>query len=126
MVLVGFGSNRGSVIAADEWDAPIERMEVPPARDGSWEDVLNRVGPGNKLLLLDEARSIDEMKRERGHRAIGVVYHPHYEHLGNYVPTVFPGRYDAFLHFDQTRAIHPLHIKVVEDGEVPETFPSGM
>ena len=46
VVLVGFGSNRGSVIAADEWDAPIERMEVPPARDGSWEDVLNRVGPG--------------------------------------------------------------------------------
>ena len=34
VVLVGFGSHRGSVIAGDEWGAPMRRMPVPPARGG--------------------------------------------------------------------------------------------
>src|SRR5215213_11494372 len=38
VVLVGFGSHRGSVVAGARWGAPMERMRVPPARDGSWED----------------------------------------------------------------------------------------
>src|SRR5512132_4565794 len=32
VVLVGFGTNRGTVIAGDEWGAPMRRMRVPPAR----------------------------------------------------------------------------------------------
>lgn len=43
-----------------------------------------------------------------GHRAIGVVYRPEYEQYGNYVPSIIPDRYDAFLHFDHTQALHPL------------------
>ena len=35
-------------------------------------------------------------------------------------------RYDAFLFFDETEALHPLHVQPREEGEVPETFPSGM
>ena len=93
--LVGFSSYRGSVIAAKDWEAPMERMRVPPARDGSWEDVLHRAGASNKLLLLESLRNADDFLTERGHRAIGVVYHPEYEHLGNYVPTILPYRYDA-------------------------------
>ena len=54
VVLVGFGSHRGSVIAGEEWDAPMERMPVPPAREGSWEDVLHRAGASDKLLLLTD------------------------------------------------------------------------
>ena len=50
VVLVGFGSHHGSVIAGREWDAPMERMPLPPARAGSWEDVLHRAGAENKLL----------------------------------------------------------------------------
>ena len=56
VVLVGFGSYRGSVIAGREWEAPMERMAVPPAREGSWEDVLHRAGAEDKLLLLDDVR----------------------------------------------------------------------
>ena len=66
------------------------------------------------------------MLQVRGHRAIGVVYHPEYEHYGNYVPTVLPKRYDAFLYLDETQALQPLHVQVREEGEVPETFPSGV
>ena len=31
VVLVGFGSYQGTVIAGDEWEAPMQRMAVPPA-----------------------------------------------------------------------------------------------
>src|SRR5437764_4001657 len=51
VVLVGFGSHRGSVIAADEWEAPMQRIEVPPGREGSWEDTLHQAGAEDKLLL---------------------------------------------------------------------------
>src|SRR5207248_6305974 len=90
VVLVGFGSYRGGVIAAEEWEAPMERMAVPPGRPGSWEEVLHRAGAEDRLLLLDEARGSEEFLETRGHRAIGVVYHSAYERHGNYVPTVLP------------------------------------
>jgi erythromycin esterase len=123
VVLVGFGSHRGSVIAGAEWGAPAERMPVPPAREGSWEDVLNRAGEEDKLLIFAEDE--DGLLEPRAHRAIGVVYDPAYERFGNYVPTVLSRRYDAFLYVDETRALHPLHMGTRENGEPPETFPSG-
>jgi hypothetical protein len=43
------------------------------------------------------------------------------------VPTVLARRYDALLYLDTTEAIHPLHeVRAREEGEVPETFPSGV
>jgi erythromycin esterase-like protein len=123
--LVGFGSHHGSVIAAKDWEAPIEKMRVPPARNGSWEDILHQHSGSNKLLLLDEARTVDEFNVERGHRAIGVVYHPEYEQFGNYVPTVLPRRYDAFCYLDETRALRPLHTHPAME-KIPETFPWGV
>lgn len=102
----------------------MERMIVPPARAGSWEDILPRANQEDSLFLLDEARANEDLLKERGHRAIGVVYHPDYEQYGNYVPTVLPLRYDAFLFLPETEALHPLHnLKIREEGEVPETSP---
>jgi erythromycin esterase-like protein len=127
VVLVGFGSYRGSVIAGREWEAPVERMGVPPGRPGSWEDVLHRAGAADRLLLLDAARGDGGLLEERGHRAIGVVYRPEYERYGNYVPTVLPRRYDAFLFLNETQALRPLPgVEAREEGEVPETYPSGV
>jgi erythromycin esterase-like protein len=105
----------------------MERMRVPPARPGSWEDVLHQAGAGDKLLLLASAEPTPELLQPRGHRAIGVVYNPKYERHGNYVPTVLPRRYDAFLYIDTTQALHPLHeVQPRETEEVPETYPSGV
>ena len=58
-------------------------------------------------------------------RAIGVVYRPERERSGNYVPTVLGDRYDAFLWFDESRAVSPLHTRQVDPYE-PETYPSGV
>jgi erythromycin esterase len=126
VVLVGFGSYQGSVIAGREWDAPMERLALPPARPRSWDEVMHRAGAGDKLLLLARSGATPELLEARGHRAVGVVYHPEYEY-GNYVPTVLSRRYDAFLYLDQTRALHPFgDIAVHDKGEVPETYPSGV
>ena len=53
-------------------------------------------------------------------------YHPEYEQYGNYVPSVLPRRYDAFLYLDETKALHPLHMAATHEKELPETFPSGV
>jgi erythromycin esterase len=127
VVLVGFSAHRGSVIAGREWEAPMERMAVPPGREDSWEDVLHRALRADALLVFDEAARTAEALEPRGHRAIGVVYRPEYERFGNYVPTVLPRRYDALLHVEHARALSPLGgIPVREGGEVPETYPSGV
>src|SRR5438445_3832737 len=124
VLLVGFASYQGSVIAAREWEAPMRRMRVPAARSGSWESVLHETGAEDKLLLPEDAPLTPEMFEPRGHRAIGVVYRPESER-GNYVPTVLPRRYDALLYVDTTQAVHPLHeVQPIVSGEVPETYPT--
>jgi len=131
VVLIGFGSHRGTVIAGSEWESPWERMPVPPGREGTWEDVLHQAAPRStrekdKLLVFDNEDKTRPLAAMRGHRAIGVVYHPDNE-LGNYVPTVLPRRYDAFLFLEETHALHPLHeVHAREEGEVPETYPTGV
>ena len=126
VVLVGFGSHRGSVIAGAAWEAPMERMRVPPARDGSHEAILHAMDGQDRLLLMPAALPDGDLLLEPlGHRAIGVVYDPSRERFGNYVPTILPLRYDAFLYLDETRALRPLRMPVEEHGE-PETYPFGV
>jgi len=124
VVLVGFGSERGTVIAGRAWDAPMEVMNVPPARIGSWEHALHQLDAEDRLLLFQPSQdSGSALAVPRGHRAIGVVYRPEAE-AGNYVPTILPLRYDAFLYLDQTSALHPLHIP--ERPGPPELYPWGV
>jgi erythromycin esterase-like protein len=123
--LVGFSSHSGSVVAARDWEAPMEKMFMPTARRGSWEDVLHRASPDNKLLLLETVHQVPEFLEVRGHRAIGVVYHPTSEEYGNYVPTVLPNRYDALCYLDASRVVHPLHTHPAWE-KMPETYPFGV
>jgi erythromycin esterase-like protein len=128
VVLVGFATHRGSVIAGREWGAQMERMSVPPAREGSFEDLAHRSDAGDAFLLFgDELARHSGFAEPLGHRAIGVVYRPGAERWGNYVPTIVPHRYDAMIFIDETSAVDPLHMPVaVSAGDEPETYPSGM
>lgn len=108
--IIGFGTHQGTVVAAEEWGVNLEKMVVPPAKNGSWEDLMHKVAPENKLLVFnDDNRSLFE--EPVGHRAIGVVYNPAYESYGNYVPSVMSHRYDAFIYVDKTKALQPLELK---------------
>ncbi|HET9825404.1 MAG TPA: erythromycin esterase family protein [Chitinophagaceae bacterium] len=124
IMLVGFGTYQGSVIAGRSWGAKMTHLNVPEAKKGSWEYLLHQAGAGDKLLVMDDFMNDLFLENHLGHRAIGVVYNPEYEKYGNYVPTILPLRYDAFIFLDHTRALHPLHI--IPDGHlVPETYPFG-
>jgi erythromycin esterase len=125
VVLVGFGSYEGSVIAGQRWGETMQKTEVPKARTGSLEYLLNKAGIENKLLITDDFLDDVFLENYLDHRAIGVVYNPQFERYGNYVPTVLPLRYDAFIYINETNALNPLHIQ--PDGhKVPETFPFGV
>jgi erythromycin esterase-like protein len=128
VVIVGFGTHRGTVIAAAEWGEPMERMRVPAAREGSFEDMLADAAVGDSLIIFEDRENggVPGLEKPIGHRAIGVVYDPNHERWGNYVPTIVPGRYDAFIYIEETRALDPLHMPVRIDGDAPETYPSGM
>ncbi len=128
VVLVGFGTHRGTVIAGPEWGETMERMRVPVGRDGSLEDLMHQAVNGDGLFIFDGSANggISGLDQALDHRAIGVVYEPHAERLGNYVRTIVPRRYDAFVFIDESRAVDPLHMPVVVDGEAPETYPTGM
>lgn len=125
VVLVGFSSYEGSVIAGRSWGADMRSTNVPAAKAGSWEDIVHKSVGGDSLFIMDDLMDENFMENHIGHRAIGVVYNPKYERYGNYVPTVMPLRYDAVIHLNDTRALHPLHI-LPHGNEVPETYPFGV
>ncbi|MBZ9645618.1 erythromycin esterase family protein [Streptomyces sp. PSKA30] len=135
VVLVGFGSFEGTVMAADFWGARLRVMRVPPARDRSLEHRLHQALPRQQALFVfppDDrpAGQAEEgrpwFQQEHDHRAIGVVHRPARERRGNYVPTCLADRYDAFCHLDHTTALTPLHPERPGAGEEEETRPSGM
>ncbi len=121
--IVGFGTYQGTVIAATAWGAPFKVMEVPKAEQGSWEDILHKTGATDKLVLSKDIINDKFFKKQIGHRAIGVVYHPDNVQFPYFVPSVMPRRYDAFIFIDRTNALHPLDIKL--RNEPPDLYPSG-
>jgi erythromycin esterase-like protein len=110
--IIGFGTHRGTVIAADEWGVNFERMIVPPAQVGSWEDLMHKSGAYDKFIIFNDTNRL-EFIQKIGHRAIGVVYNPRYEHYGNYVPSVMSERYDAFIYINSSNALNPLEVERV-------------
>src|SRR5205823_4184516 len=53
VVLVGLGTHRGTVIAAEEWGAPMERLRVPPARASSVEALMHDVLGADALFVFN-------------------------------------------------------------------------
>ncbi|WP_408099236.1 erythromycin esterase family protein [Peredibacter sp. HCB2-198] len=128
VALVGFTTYQGEVIASHAWDGPIEVMTVPEGKSHSLEKVLHdcveQMGHHNFYLDFDGLDPLTEFYDFIGHRAIGVVYHPHQERRGNYVPTIPGKRYDALVFFDKTQALTPLNVKFQKE-KMPETYPYG-
>ena len=124
VVLVGFASHRGTVLAAGAWGTPEEVLPVPDARAGSQEDLLHRSLGEPAVLVFGDDRSGPWLSAWLPHRAIGVVYQPRRE-SGNYVPTCMGGRYDALIWFEETRALRPLHHEARPEEPEFETEPTG-
>jgi erythromycin esterase len=117
---IGFGSYEGTVLAGGHWGGEVKKMRLPQAKEGSWEHLLHQTG-GNRIIL---SKDIESLNSPLGHRAVGVVYDPDFEH-GNYVPSILPERYEAFIFIDKTEALHSLHVQP-GGSQMPETFPWGV
>ena len=124
-------------------------MDVPPAKDGSWDNLLHNLdnkigaygGDKDKLLIFSHQRKTEKSFQQKnnymndeyngdenddnkggklmGQRAIGVVYNPDYERYGNYVLTDICKRYDALLFIDKSNALSPLHMQETKDNREP-------
>jgi erythromycin esterase-like protein len=126
-VLVGFTTDHGTVTAASDWDAPVERKRVRPALDGSYETLFHACGLPAFLLDVRQgsaaARGLDHPRLER---AIGVIYRPDTERMSHYFAASLPRQFDVVLHYDRTRAVEPLELTPVwkeGEAELPETYP---
>ncbi len=104
---IGFGTYTGRVLAAFNWEGNMESMEVPEAMPDSWEAMLEATGYETFYLLFDERELTGALDRWIPHRAIGVTYNPRNER-GNYVQTILPERYDAFIFIRNTGVLSPL------------------
>lgn len=106
--LIGFGTDRGTVAAASDWDGLMEIKRVRPAREDSYEGrsrdtgiaaFMLETGPGQK----DEIRkALAEPLLER---AIGVIYRPETELLSHYFQAELSRQFDAWIWFEETEAV---------------------
>jgi erythromycin esterase-like protein len=122
VALVGFGGFEGTVIAGRRWGSPWEEMTVPPARPESHEALLHRTA--EPTFVFTGEQDSPWLATTLPHRAIGVVYRPDGDRHGNWVPTVLGDRYDVFISFGTTHALHPLHVPARPQAE-QDTAPWG-
>jgi erythromycin esterase-like protein len=126
-VLVGFGTDTGTVAAATDWDAPMEVKTIRPSLPDSYEALCHQVGAARFLLDLRAGRH-DDLRRvlaqKRLERYIGVIYRPETERWSHYSYATLPDQYDAFAWFDETHAVTPLPVTVAAGED--ETYPFGL
>ncbi len=128
-VLVGFTTYAGTVTAASDWGARVERKRVRPALPGSYEALFHECGPNFYLDLRQPGEAVSTLSAPRLERAIGVIYRPETERLSHYFHASLPRQFDAVFHYDRTRAVEPLERTPVwerGESELPETFPSAL
>ncbi|MHB8885605.1 MAG: erythromycin esterase family protein [Methylovirgula sp.] len=126
-VLIGFGTDRGTVAAASDWDAPMEIKSVLPARDDGYEYLFRKTGLARSLTdwRSPKRRDLrDALTGPRLERAIGVVYRPETEFLSHYFEAVLPEQFDAYVWFEETHAVTPLSGAHATGGS--DTYPFGL
>lgn len=126
-VLIGFGTDRGTVAAASDWGAEMRVMELRPARRHSWEEAFRRTGLARSLTDWRGSKRrglVDVLSQSLLERAVGVVYRPQSELLSHYFEAVLADQFDAYVWFEETRAVTPLGRE--RPHGAPETWPFGL
>lgn len=127
MVAVGFGTHHGTVAAASDWGAEMEVKTVRPARPESLEQAFHRSGHARSLTVWNDRRKRElreALAQPIMQRAIGVIYRPESELQSHYFQSVPRDQYDAFVWFDESRAVTPLGHE--RPHGAPETYPFGL
>lgn len=124
-VSIGFSTDRGRVAAADDWGGPQAFKQVLPSRSDSWEQVFVQAGHARSLTdwRADAglAAALDQVRLER---AIGVIYRPETERSSHYFEARLSSQFDAWVWFEETRAVTPLAGAPPEGA--PDIYPFGV
>lgn len=124
---IGFGTNKGTVAAASDWDGPMEVKTVQPALVGSYEQLCHETGHPRFMLplrTLKPAALRHRLEKPRLERAIGVIYRPETELSSHYFQANLALQFDEYIWFDETRAVTPFQTKELEG--LPDTYPFGL
>jgi erythromycin esterase-like protein len=126
--LIGFGTDRGTVVAAANWDEPMQIMTVRPARADSHEALFREAGQPRSLTDFRSMRA-RELREALAHprleRAIGVIYRPDTERASHYFDAVLAEQFDAWIWLEETKAVRPLPAPEFLHDEI-ETYPTGL
>ena len=126
--LIGFGTHSGTVAAADDWDEPMKIKRVRPSLPDSYERISHDSGIECFLLDLRAGEGEDSVRQHlmepRLERFIGVIYRPETERWSHYSHAILPKQFDAWVWFDETRAVTPLPGEQRPGEE--ETYPFGL
>ena len=127
--LIGFGTDRGTVAAASDWDGPMEIKSVRPAHKQSYERQFHaaseELGESSYFIPMKAHAALqDALKKPLLERAIGVIYRPETELASHYFQAILPRQFDEYIWFDETRAVTPLATAPVAG--MPETYPFGL
>jgi erythromycin esterase-like protein len=126
-VLIGFGTDRGTVAAADDWGGAMQVMTVLPARPDSYEFAFRKTGLARSLTnwrRSDQLSLTEALREPRLERAIGVVYRPPAEFTSHYFEAVLAEQFDAYVWFEETRAVTAL--PAGRPHGAPDTYPFGV
>ena len=128
--LIGFGTHKGTVAAADDWDCPMQVKNVRPSLPESYERLSHDSGLHRFLLDLREGanpRVAARLEEPMLERFIGVIYRPETERWSHYSQAILPHQFDAWVWFDETSAVDPLPGESRPGEEsADETWPFGL
>jgi protein-L-isoaspartate(D-aspartate) O-methyltransferase len=121
--LIGFGTDRGTVAAASDWDGPKEIKRIRPARDDSFEGAMRQSGvPGFMLPLRGAGDALREAASQRRlERAIGVIYRPETERYSHYFMADLARQFDEYIWIETTTAV--TEIEGPHQQGAPELYP---
>jgi len=133
--LIGFGTDHGTVAAADDWDGPMRVKQVRPAINGSYERLCHETGLSAFTLPLRSRNGFNGDAAQLGalrsalikpqlERAIGVIYRPETERQSHYFSASLPEQFDEYIWFDETTAVTPLPTR--RAAGLPDTYPFGV
>lgn len=125
LVAIGFSTDRGRVMAADDWGDPPRIKTILPARADSWEHVLLDAGEGCALFDWRRDKSLrDAVSMRRLERAIGVIYRPDTERWSHYFDAHLGRQFDAMVWFEVSSPVTALAGAPAEGA--PDIYPFGL
>lgn len=123
---VGLGTHSGTVAAATDWGGPMEVKTVRPSHEDSYERICHKTRMSRFLLDMAEGSDIgNRLAEPRMERFIGVIYRPETELQSHYARASLSRQFDAWLWFDETRALTPLGPEHAPEGAA-DTWPFGL